>query len=146
MALAVACAVLTGGYWLMHRAALRRTSAAAAASPRIPLFAGDTRVHAPDGTRVTVELLNASHVAGLARRGTLYLRDRGFDVVLSGTTPEQHDTTVVVDRAHHADWAERAARALGHARVEEAPDSSHDVDLTVLLGASWRPPVKPFYP
>jgi hypothetical protein len=51
-----------------------------------------------------------------------------------------------VDRTRHTDWAARAARALGNARVSEEPDSSRDVDLTVLLGASWRPPPEPFYP
>jgi hypothetical protein len=113
---------------------------------RPPAFAGDAHVHVPDNVRVTVEVLNATHVHGLARRATEYLRDRGFDVVLSGTVPEQRDTTLVLDRSRHPDWAAFAVRALGHARAEERPDSLRDVDLTVLLGASWRPPAQPFYP
>ncbi len=96
--------------------------------------------------RVRVEVLNATHVHGLARRATRYLRDRGFDVVSSGTTKEQRDTTLVLDRANHPVWAGRVARAFGGARVESRPDTLRYVDVTVLLGATWRPPAEPFYP
>ena len=96
--------------------------------------------------RVRVEVLNATKVHGLARRATEYLRDRGFDVVASGTAREQRDSTLIIDRTNHPVWAGRAARAFNGARVELAPDSSRYVDITVLLGASWRPPAEPFYP
>jgi LytR cell envelope-related transcriptional attenuator len=98
------------------------------------------------GDRVRVEVLNASTVHGLARRATRYLRDRGFDVVISGTAPARRDSTVVIDRTRHPVWAGRVARAFGGARVESHPDSSRYVDVTVLLGATWRPPPQPFYP
>jgi LytR cell envelope-related transcriptional attenuator len=96
--------------------------------------------------RVRVEVLNATHVHGLARRATQYLRDRGFDVVVSGTTHEQRDSTLIVDRTNHPIWAGRIARAFGGARVQLAPDSSRYVDITVLLGSTWHPPAEPFYP
>lgn len=101
---------------------------------------------APPGVRIRVEVLNATRVRGLARRATMHLRDRGFDVVTVGTSRETRDTTVVLDRSGHADWAALVARALGGARVEQAPDSSRYLDVTVLVGATWRPPAEPFYP
>ena len=76
----------------------------------------------------------------------MHLRDRGFDVLEIGTAPEQLDSTVVLDRSGHPDWAQRVAKALGGARVESRPDSSRYLDVTVLLGRSWRAPAKPFYP
>lgn len=98
------------------------------------------------GERVRVEVLNATKVHGLARRATEYLRDRGFDVVASGTVHDQRDSTLIIDRTNHPVWAGRVARAFGGARVQLAPDTSRYVDITVLLGATWRPPSEPFYP
>jgi hypothetical protein len=101
---------------------------------------------APAGVRIRVEVLNATRVRGLARRATMHLRDRGFDVVNVGTSREARDSTLVLDRSGHAEWAALVARALGGARVEPASDSSRYLDVTVLVGATWRPPAEPFYP
>lgn len=101
---------------------------------------------APAGVRIRVEVLNATRVRGLARRATMHLRDRGFDVVTVGTSRDVRDSTLVLDRSGHADWAGLVARALGGARVEPALDSSRYLDVTVLIGATWRPPAEPFYP
>jgi hypothetical protein len=101
---------------------------------------------APPGVRIRVEVLNATRVRGLARRATMHLRDRGFDVVSVGTSREVRDSLLVLDRSGHADWAALVARALGGARVEQAPDSLRYLDVTVLVGATWRPPAEPFYP
>ncbi|MBK5189187.1 MAG: LytR C-terminal domain-containing protein, partial [Gemmatimonadaceae bacterium] len=81
-----------------------------------------------------------------ARRAATTLRDQGFDVVSTGTNRDQFDSTQVLDRIGHRDWAVRAAKAMGGGAVLVRPDSSRDVDLTVLIGASWRPPSQPFYP
>jgi hypothetical protein len=101
---------------------------------------------APAGVRIRVEVLNATRVRGLARRATMHLRDRGFDVVYVGTSSAPRDSTLVLDRSGHPEWAALIARALGGARVEPALDSSRYLDATVLVGASWRPPAEPFYP
>ena len=101
---------------------------------------------APAGVRIRVEVLNATRVRGLARRATMHLRDRGFDVVSVGTSREPRDSTLVLDRSGHLEWAALVGRALGGARVEAAPDSSRYLDVTVLVGATWRPPSEPFYP
>jgi hypothetical protein len=98
------------------------------------------------GTRITVEVLNATKVRGLARRAASTLRDQGFDVVSTGTNRDAFDSTQVLDRTGHREWAARVAKAMGGATVLERPDSSRDVDVTVLIGATWRPPTEPFYP
>ena len=112
----------------------------------LPQRAAVPDVNDSTGQRIRVQVLNATTTRGLARRATLLLRDRGFDVVELGTAPEQLDSTLVLDRSSHPDWARRVAEALGGARVEARPDSSRYLDVTVLLGRSWRPPTKPFYP
>jgi hypothetical protein len=81
-------------------------------------------VRAPAGTRIRVQVLNATKTRGLARRATFFLRDRGFDVVEVGTTAEGSDSVVVLDRSGHPEWARLVAQALGGARVEARPDSS----------------------
>lgn len=112
-------------------------------TPSVTYAPDDAR--APEGTRIKVEVLNATRTKGLARRATLYLRDRGFDVVGSGNVTEQRATTIVYDRSSHPDWARLVARAM-HAPVATRPDSSRYLDVTVLLGADWRPPPLPFHP
>lgn len=108
---------------------------------------GSSDARAPAGVRVRVEVLNASRVVGLARRATLYLRDRGYDVVESGNAAgPPRDTTLVLDRTGHQEWAESVARAMGVAQMMARRDSLHDVDVTVLVGAAWHPPAQPFYP
>lgn len=101
----------------------------------------------PDGVRIKVEVFNASGQRGWARLATFALRDAGFDVVRYGNDPPPHqDTTVVIARSGRDDWAQLVARALGGARIESRPDTSRYLDVTVLLGSTWRPPSKPFHP
>ena len=100
----------------------------------------------PATTRIKVEVLNATDTRGLARRAMFALRDAGFDVVYFGNSVERVDSSVVRDRSGHPAWAALAARAVRGARVESAPDSSHFLDLTILVGRNWTPPREPFYP
>jgi LytR cell envelope-related transcriptional attenuator len=101
---------------------------------------------APAGQRVRVQVLNATKTRGLGRRAAIFLRDRGFDVVEVGTLNQQRDSTLVLDLSGHPEWAKRIAAAFAGARVEARRDSSRYLDVTVLVGASWRPPAEPFYP
>jgi hypothetical protein len=103
-------------------------------------------VMAPANTRVRVEIINATRTRGLARRATRVLRDGGFDVVTYTTSGVTQDSTVVLDRSNHIEWARLVGKALGGARVEARPDTSRYVDVTVVLGTSWRPPAQPFSP
>jgi hypothetical protein len=119
----------------------------AAAAPGKPIAAAAPVVVRPaDGRRITVEVLNATKIRGLARRAAITLRDHGFDVVSTGTNPDQFDSTQVLARTGHRDWAVLAVKAMGGGAVLVRPDSSRDVDLTVLIGATWHPPAEPFYP
>jgi hypothetical protein len=105
-----------------------------------------TEERAPEGDRVRVQVMNATKTRGLARRATMLLRDRGYDVVESGTINDARDTTVVLDLSGHPEWAARIAKLLGSARVESRPDSSRYLDISILLGSAWRPPAAPFTP
>jgi hypothetical protein len=106
----------------------------------------DTMRLVPDTVRIKVELLNASGTRGIARRAMQYFRDRGFDVVSVGNASERTDSSVVLDRTGHPEWAQLAARALGGARVEVRPDTSRYLDLTILIGSLFRPPSQILYP
>jgi hypothetical protein len=119
------------------------TPAPAPAAPAARPRAGG---HAPAGTRIRVQVLNATRVQGLARRAMFYLRDRGFDVVDLGNAGEMRDSTLVLDRSGHPEWAKLVATAFEDASVAARPDSSRYLDVTVLIGASWRPPPQPLYP
>ena len=103
-------------------------------------------VTAPANTRIRVEIVNATRTRGLARRATRLLRDRGFDVVTYTTSGTTQDSTVVLDRTNHAEWARLVGQALGGARVEARPDTSRYVDVTVVIGTTWRLPPQPFSP
>jgi hypothetical protein len=127
--------VVTVAAWIFLRPSMQPTA------PGRP-----ARVYAPKGVRIKVEVVNATRTRGLGRRATLFLRDAGFDVVRVTTDTARRDTTLVLDRSGHPDWATLVAKALGGARMQSRPDSSRYLDVTVLLGASWRPPAEPFYP
>ena len=99
----------------------------------------------PPGVRIKVEVLNATRTAGLARKATMFLRDRGFDVVETGNASEKRSSTLVLDRSGHPEWTALVARAMS-AKSEKRPDTTRYLDVTVLLGDDWRPPPLPFYP
>jgi LytR cell envelope-related transcriptional attenuator len=135
------------GFVLVSIAALLAVvGATAAARSHGALHIGRASDRAPDSVRVRVQVLNGTTTRGLARRATMLLRDRGFDVVETGTVSESRDTTLVLDLSGHPDWAKRVARALGTARIEARQDSSRYLDIAVVLGATWRPPAEPFNP
>ena len=113
----------------------------------------DERVERPprvigDSLRITVEVVNATAVRGLGRQATAWLRDVGFDVVNTTTAAEKdrRDSSVVRYGTGHPEWAMIAAKAIGGARIEARPDSLRYLDLTVLVGRSWRPPPQTLYP
>jgi hypothetical protein len=92
------------------------------------------------GTRIRVEVLNAGGVAGLARRATEHLRDRGFDVVAFGNAGVSgNERTVVLARTAEVEHAHAVAAALGVDSVSAEPDAQLFLDVTVLLGRDWPP-------
>lgn len=144
IALLVLLAATAGGFFRLRGS---RPDAATGADTEAAPPERPARV-VPDSVRIKVEVLNATETRGLGRLATAWLRDQGFDVVGTGTAPtaERRDSTLVLDRSGHADWAKLAAEAMGGARVESRPDSLRYVDLTVLIGRSWRPPPQALYP
>ena len=93
------------------------------------------------GERVTVEVLNAGGVDGMARIATDYLRTEGFDVVSVGNASSfDQDSTVVIDRAGSLQKAAAVADALGVRSVTNEPDEKLFVDVTVRLGSDWTAP------
>lgn len=114
--------------------------------PQLPRVSTRSGVLAPEGVRVRVQVLNGTRVRGLARRATVLLRDRGFDVVETGTTSGQADTTVILDLSGHPDWAKRIASLFPPARIQVRADSSRYLDIAVVVGSSWRPPPEALNP
>lgn len=134
---------VVGGATLWWRS--RTPVGSAGVSSRPQTSPGVTRI-VPAGTRIRVEVLNTTTVRGLGRRATMFLRDLGFDVVRFAGEGPVRESTLVLDRSGHPEWAELVGKSLGGARVESRPDSSRYVDVSVLIGTSWRPPTQPFYP
>lgn len=133
----VLMAVGAGGVALSRSHARSRVPATTGTSPGII---------APEGVRIRVQVLNGTRTRGLARRATILLRDRGFDVVETGTSKAQTDTTLVLDLSGHPDWAKRVASLFPPARIQARADSSRYLDVAVVVGATWRPPAEPLNP
>lgn len=129
----------TAGWWYLGRASISELIGAA------PRGAAVRRV-VPAGTRIRVEVFNTTPTRGVARRVTLYLRDAGFDVVKYGGQGPPRDSTLVLDRTGHPEWAALVSEALGGAQVESRPDTSRYVDITVLVGRLVHTPPEAFYP
>lgn len=150
LAVALLAALGAGGllawrWWQSGRGVAPRPGSQSAAVGAARVAVPETE-RAPTGVRIRVQVLNGTNVRGLARRATLMLRDRGFDVVETGNADSTYEQTLVLDRSGHPEWAARVGRAMGGARVEARPDSSRYLDVTVLIGRSWTPPAEPFYP
>lgn len=117
-----------------------------APGPLLAAIVPQREVRAPEGVRIRVQVLNTTKTRGLARRATQLLRDRGFDVVEIGTVGPTIDTTVVLDLSGHPTWADAAAKVMAPARTRVRADSSRYLDITVLIGSTWRPPAETLYP
>jgi LytR cell envelope-related transcriptional attenuator len=115
-------------------------------SPLLASVTGQQPVRAPEGVRIRVQVLNTTKTRGLARRATRLLRDRGFDVVELGTVGPTMDTTMVLDLSGHPAWADAVAKVMAPAHTRARRDSSRYLDVTVLVGSSWRPPSEPLDP
>ena len=137
--LALAAVAALGLWWWRSR------DAGAGGGGDAPQGAPVARV-VPEGTRIRVEVLNTTTTRGAARRVSLYLRDAGFDVVRYAGEGPARDSTIILDRSGHPEWARLVSQALGGAPVEVRPDSSRYVDVTVLIGRVVRTPPQAFYP
>ena len=96
-------------------------------------------IEVPEPTGITVEVLNGTRRAGLARIATRALRRQGFDVLYFGTGSQPVPVTEVLVRRGDSSAAERVVRALGVGRVRVAIDTLLRLDVTVLLGEDYQP-------
>ena len=144
VALIVVLAASAGGVYRMRASRPDDATGAEAAAARAVRPA---RV-VPDSVRIKVEILNATSTRGLGRLATAWLRDKGFDVVGTGTAPmaERRDSTLVLDRSGHAEWAKLGGPVGGGGCDQPPPYSIRYVYLTLLMGGSWRPPPQSLYP
>jgi hypothetical protein len=89
--------------------------------------------------RVTVEVLNGTGRAGVARAATRMLRRRGLDVVFYGNAAAAVDSTRVIIRRGDSGTARDVRQAIGAGAVVVEPDTLRRVDVSVILGPDFRP-------
>ena len=95
--------------------------------------------------RIAVEVLNGTRRQGLARVATRALRARGIDVVFFGNADSVSDSTRVVVRRGDPGRGKDVIEALGAGRLRVEPDTLRRVDVTVIVGADYRPKL-PLHP
>jgi methyl coenzyme M reductase beta subunit len=86
-----------------------------------------------------VEVLNGTHKQGAARTATRMLRQKGLDVVFVGNAESIAESTRVIVRRGNPDGAHYVAAALGAGKVVVETDTFRRVDVSVILGADFRP-------
>jgi calcineurin-like phosphoesterase len=101
-------------------------------------------VPGPKG-RVIVEVLNGTGRQGAARTATRMLRGKGLDVVFLGNADSLSDSTRVVVRRGERAPAGYIAQVLGAGRIIVETDTFRRVDISVILGADFRPSL-PLHP
>jgi len=90
------------------------------------------------GNRITVEVLNGTKRAGVARAATRMLRHRGIDVVFFGNAEAAADSTRIIVRRGDPGRGREVQRALGAGIVVVAVDTLRRVDVSVVLGQDYR--------
>jgi LytR cell envelope-related transcriptional attenuator len=96
-------------------------------------------VPSPD-RRITVEVLNGTSRAGVARSATRRLRRHGLDVVYFGNADAAFDSTRVIVRRGDPARGRDVQQALGMGRIVIQPDTLRRVDVSVILGRDFRDP------
>ncbi len=88
---------------------------------------------------IQLRILNATSVQGIARQATDYLRQRGFDVVVTDNATPQQQSRVICLRGDTT-AAHQLAYAIGlaHNRVETQIDSSLVLDCSLVLGDDYK--------
>jgi hypothetical protein len=104
--------------------------------PRAPAYP----IPSPEG-RISVEVLNGTKRAGVARAATRMLRRRGLDVVFFGNADAAVDSTRVVVRRGDSAAGREVRQAIGAGRLVVEPDTFRRVDVSVILGPDFRPKV-----
>jgi len=87
------------------------------------------------GYGVSVTVLNATDLPGLAARTAAKLERRGCHIVDIGNAEERADTTRIVDHRNQTARAQRVFGWLGRGTISVAPDAAAEADVTVIVGA-----------
>jgi hypothetical protein len=89
----------------------------------------------------TVQVLNGTEVAGLARQVTLDLEAAGFRILVPGNAPALVERTVIYNPNGKPATARRLAQALDGEVVDGPPPDGvySEADLVVLLGPDAAP-------
>ena len=87
-------------------------------------------------------MLNGTKRAGVARAATRMLRRRGLDVVFYGNAEAAVESTRVIVRRGDPGAGREVRQAIGTGRVVLEPDTLPRVDVSVILGADFRPKVE----
>lgn len=94
------------------------------------------------GTAPSVEVLNGSGTAGLARQVADQLQSSGYRVTSTGNAPGfDYERSQIIVRADMTDRAQQIMQVIGTADIKTADDSageSRTADITVIIGKNYR--------
>ncbi len=94
-----------------------------------------------EGNHLTVEVLNATRIPGLARATTTRLRRSGIDVVFFGTAADSTlETTRIAVRRGDTTVAVRVREVLGFGEIVIEENARLLLDVSVFLGRDAVPP------
>ena len=89
----------------------------------------------------TVEILNGTAVAGLARRTANLFQSFGYSVVnIANADHDQHASTIVIDRSGLPELVAEVAELLSCSDTRTATDLATDIeaDVTIVLGGDFN--------
>ena len=107
-----------------------------------------TILNAPHGMGIGARHITVSTVGVLPGIEALAARPEQFRLAISIHAPSDalRRELMPINVKYPLAQVIDAARALGGGQVLSRPDTSRYLDVTVLLGGTWRPPAEPFYP
>jgi LCP family protein required for cell wall assembly len=88
--------------------------------------------------QVTVEVLNASSINGVALEVTRKLRDNNFDVIDWRNYPTRQKKTIVIDRVGDLRSVQKIARILNTEEIFTRYLQDSSVDISVIIGEDYR--------
>jgi LCP family protein required for cell wall assembly len=120
-----------GAYLLQAKASLQPTVAQFLSRP-----SGSSSAGAP--VSVSVEVLNAAGVAGLAARTADRLTQAGYTITNVADAPRPQSQTTIIARPNASSAANQIASSLGIPRSRVTTSSSLTSDIQVILGPDAR--------
>lgn len=94
------------------------------------------------GMAPSVEVLNGSGTAGLAKQVADQLQASGYRITSTGNAPGfDYERSQIIVRADMADRAEQIAQLIGTADIKTSEDSestSDSADITIIIGKNYR--------